>query len=109
MENTRLSCNQELVRVRILRPTNHPFRRSNMNHRHIEIALLSKIQKLRDTPALWMDQELRIRVLRKFSVHDIRRYPCMNMALPRPDLHLASRPLLHERPQEKIGKKEDFS
>src|SRR6266568_7113308 len=80
-----------------------------MNHRHIKIALLSKIQKLRNTTTLRMNQEFRVRIFRKLLVHNIRSYPRVNMALSRPYLHLTPRPLLHKRPQEQIRKKEDFS
>src|SRR5438132_2602074 len=109
MKDTGLRRNQELVRTRLSRPTNHALCRSNMNHWHIQIALFSKIQKLRHTTTLGVDQEFRIRILRKLLIHNIRDYARMNMAFPRPNLHLSARPLLHKRTQEKIRKKQNLS
>src|SRR5690242_7473606 len=100
MENASLRRNQEFVRARLSRPTNHSLSRSDMNHRHIQVPLLCKIEKLRYTTTFRMDQEFRIRILRELPINNIRRYPCMNMAFPRPDLHLPPRLLLHICSQE---------
>src|SRR5437867_9765049 len=55
MKNTRLRRNQKLVCTRLPCPTNHALCRSNMNHWHDKVALLSKIEKLCNTAALWVD------------------------------------------------------
>src|SRR5207249_11568990 len=98
-----------LFRAQRPRSTNHALCRCNMYHRHIEIALYGKIEELCNAASFRIDYKLRVRILLKLPVHDIRRYPRMNMAFPWPNLHLASSPLLDKRTQEKVRKKQNLS
>src|SRR5437867_10222670 len=79
-----------------------------MCHLWVEISLLRKIEELCHTAALGMNQKLRVTMLFQFLVHNLRSNPSMNMAFPGPNLHIASRPLLHKRSQKQVWKEEDL-
>ena len=79
-----------------------------MGQLRVEVSFLCKIHELRDTAALWVDQELRASVLSEFLVDNIRRYSCVNVALARPNLHVSPGLLFDVGAKEEVWQEENF-